>query len=130
MIDTGSSVNIIGKKYLSLFNNYNLKEECTDIQLVSADGTVQTLLGKLNIETCYKNINHKLDYIISSSISEGIILGIDFLRAFKIKLKFGKGDSDFYSIHCSNSSNDYDLEALDGKFIGRCHIKDMLKSNK
>ena len=102
LVDTGSSMNIIGGRYLSLFKNHFNIKKLNNMQLTSADGTIQDILGELDIETNYEGLTRTLKFIISPSISEGVILGLEFLRTFKIKLNFGLDEQDDRFIRCAS----------------------------
>lgn len=84
LIDTGANVSCIGSDLASIdFHNVPNFIKCKSY-VKTADGSPQTVLGWLDTEVTFKSQTHKLRLFIIPSISQRLILGVDFCRTFNL----------------------------------------------
>lgn len=84
LADTGASVSIISCP--RLIERIGLKINPCDMNIRTADRTSYSCLGYVNIPYQYKGATKIIPTLVVPEISKDLILGIDFLRAFKFKL--------------------------------------------
>lgn len=84
LLDTGANVTCIGSdlaKYdfskLSAFSSSR-----TNIK--TADGTLQKTLGMLEVDVSFKDQTHRMNILVVPSLSQRLILGLDFWKVFKL----------------------------------------------
>lgn len=84
LLDTGANVSCLGSDLASLdFSTY--KEFCPLKSFVrTADGVIQKVKGYLNVDVHFKNNVEKIQILIVPSISQRLILGLDFWRKFNL----------------------------------------------
>ena len=86
-----------GFKYLQRLNlqiNYD-----TFLNVSTADGKIQDYLGYVNLPITLSNICRYIKVLIIPSVVQELILGVDFLKLFKIKANF---DTSTFSTNINN----------------------------
>lgn len=56
--------------------------------LTNADGTMQSILGPVNVYITVNDVSHKMKILVVPTVKHVLILGMDFLKMFKIETKF------------------------------------------
>lgn len=103
LVDSGSNNCILGSLGFSLLRKLNLQINYDSILNVStADGTIQDYLGYVNLPITLNNISREIKVLIIPSVVHELILGVDFLRLFKIKADF---DNLTFNIKINNFCN-------------------------
>ena len=84
LLDTGASISVIGGELANYdFSKFsNFQKIRTPVS--TADGTVQQVLGTLNVDVCYKDQTKEINFYIIPSIKQRVILGIDFWKIFSL----------------------------------------------
>ncbi|XP_072395302.1 uncharacterized protein [Diabrotica undecimpunctata] len=89
LVDSGSNVSIIGSPALFLLKKLNLHLHYDiSVQLTTADGNVQSTLGYVFLPVTLSGSTQKLKVLVVPSISHKMILGMDFMKLFRISLDF------------------------------------------
>lgn len=84
LLDTGASISCIGSDFAKEnFSKYKNFSKCTS-SVKTADGKSQKVIGWLNVEIKFKDKVCSLNLFIIPTISQRLILGIDFWRAFDL----------------------------------------------
>lgn len=89
LVDTGSNSTILGSKGYPLIHMLNLPIEYDDsVDVTTADGTCQQVLGYISAPISVNNVSHVSKIFIISSVTHSLILGMDFLKSFNIDVNF------------------------------------------
>jgi hypothetical protein len=89
LVDSGANNCILGSSGFSLLQKLNLQIHYDTILNVStADGQIQDYLGYIKVPIKLNNICHTVKVLVIPSVIHELILGIDFLKLFKIKADF------------------------------------------
>ncbi|KAH8338217.1 hypothetical protein KR074_001824, partial [Drosophila pseudoananassae] len=84
LLDTGAAMSCIGgnlaKDYI--YSNKPLKRVFSDA--CTADGSNQTILGRINTMVEYKGEEKKIELYVISSLKQDLYLGIDFWKQFDL----------------------------------------------
>lgn len=84
LLDTGASISCIGAEFanenFSKFSNFS---KCKT-HVKTADGKLQQVVGWLSVSVTFKGKSRTLNIFIIPSISQRLILGIDFLKSFEL----------------------------------------------
>lgn len=84
LLDTGANVTCIGSDLalhnFSKFNEFKVFKS----SVKTADGQLQKVLGFLDVHVCFKNLVKKLRILIVPTLSQRLILGLDFWREFNL----------------------------------------------
>lgn len=84
LVDTGANISCVGSNLatydFSAFPNFR---KCKSF-VKTADGTPQAVTGWLDVDLTFKNKTEKIKFFIIPSISQRVILGIDFCKTFKL----------------------------------------------
>lgn len=107
LLDSGANVSCIGSQLaLSDFSKFNEFREFKAL-IKTADGNKQKVFGYLEVNVQFKNQVQKLKLLIVPSLSQNLILGLDFWK------KFNLAPDIFQSVfvYCS-SDNDKKLNVL------------------
>lgn len=84
LLDTGANISCIGAELARYdFSECSGFSKCK-AYVKTADGRPQDVIGWLNVEVRYKDLTHDLRFFIVPSISQRVILGVDFCKAFRI----------------------------------------------
>lgn len=84
LLDTGANVTCIGAD-LATFNFTKFPEfSPTKTKVRTADETLQQTLGVLEVDVCFKGQCNKLRILVVPSLSQRLILGLDFWKSFKL----------------------------------------------
>lgn len=86
LLDTGSSVSIIGNELIKKLSNLNLNiHQCEDdVQFTAAGGQKLIPLGVMNLSISFMGQTHDLHAYLVPQIETPLILGMDFWRKFDI----------------------------------------------
>ncbi|KAK9738999.1 hypothetical protein QE152_g9417 [Popillia japonica] len=89
LIDSGSCSSILGSAGLGYLDKWNvpLKSD-NSLQVSTADGSVQTCIGYLDLPVRVNNIVKEIKILIIPSVEHQLILGIDFLESFGFTVNF------------------------------------------
>lgn len=89
LLDSGSNVSILGSPSLFLLKRLNLPINYdVSFHLTTADGTLQSTLGYVDLPIGLDNLSKNFRVLVVPSISQPMILGMDVIQAFNIKLDF------------------------------------------
>lgn len=84
LLDTGANISCIGSNLamrdFTKFNNFHKWK--TSVK--TADGSIQKVLGYLDVDISFKNQVKRLKLLIVPSLSQRLILGLDFWKEFKL----------------------------------------------
>lgn len=84
LLDTGASICCLGSDLATKqFNNLPNYTKCKSF-VKTADGSPQTVNGWIDLDITFRNQSKRLKFFIIPSISQRLILGVDFCKAFKI----------------------------------------------
>lgn len=84
LLDTGASICCLGSDLATKqFNNLPNYTKCKSF-VKTADGSPQTVTGWIDLDITFRNQSKRLKFFIIPSISQRLILGVDFCKAFKI----------------------------------------------
>lgn len=89
LVDTGSCSSVLGSNGFSLLRKWDIPIKYDQNMLVtSADGTNQDYLGYVMLNVTLNNITKMIKILVIPSVQHKLILGIDFLKIFKITANF------------------------------------------
>lgn len=81
LIDIGANINCFGSDLAAQkFPNFT---KCKSY-VRTADGKPQNILGWIDVEVKFKNVSHEIKFFLVPSISQWVILGVDFSKTFHI----------------------------------------------
>lgn len=84
LLDTGANISCLGADLaLTNFSNFPNYTKCKSF-VQTADGNSQSVLGWLDVEVTFKNQSHRMKFFIIPTISQRVILGVDFCKAFRL----------------------------------------------
>lgn len=84
LLDTGANVSCVGSDLaLNDFSKYEFFYECKSY-VKTADGKTQKTLGCLNVDVTFRKETQRLKLLIIRSITQRLILGLDFWKVFKL----------------------------------------------
>lgn len=84
LLDTGASISCIGADFaLKDYSKYTNFSKCKSF-VKTADGASQKVIGWLNVNVIFKDRTKQLNFFIIPSLSQRLILGIDFWRKFDL----------------------------------------------
>lgn len=84
LLDTGASISCIGSSFAQEdFNKFPNFSKCRS-HVKTADGKVQKVIGWLSVDVKFKDKSRHLKIFVIPSISQKLILGIDFLKSFEL----------------------------------------------
>jgi hypothetical protein len=92
LLDSGANQSIIGKDGLFLIKKLNLSvlPLRSQVKLLTADGTHQSLLGQVVLPMCVEGVCKELRVLVSDSVNVNLTVGIDFCYLFGIGADFKK----------------------------------------
>lgn len=91
LVDTGSNVSILGSPCLYLLKKLNLSLNYDiSVHLTTADGQIQNTLGYVWLPVTLCTVTKNLKVLVVPSISHNLILGMDLIKSFNLKLDLGK----------------------------------------
>lgn len=84
LLDTGANVSCIGSDLAS--TDFDTFKEFSALKtfVKTADGMLQRVTGYLNVDVEFKNQVHKMKILVVPSISQRLILGLDFWSLFNL----------------------------------------------
>lgn len=84
LLDTGANVSCIGADLAN--TNFDSFREFFPLKtsVKTADGNIQRVTGYLEVPVEFKNSTHKMRLLIVPSISQRLILGLDFWKSFQL----------------------------------------------
>lgn len=84
LLDTGANVSCIGSSLAQ--NDFSRYDQFISNKsgVKTADGTIQKTIGFLNVDVTFRNETRKSKMLIVPSITQRVILGLDFWRAFNL----------------------------------------------
>lgn len=89
LVDSGSTSSVLGSSGFSLLQKFNLPIKYDDhLNITTADGQPQDLLGYIIIPVTLNSIVKHIKILIIPSVKHNLILGMDFLNLFKLKVNF------------------------------------------
>lgn len=81
LIDTGANISCLGSDLaLSKFPNYT---KCKSF-VQTADGNSQMVIGWIDVQVHFKSQSHNIKFFLIPSISQRLILGVDFCKTFHL----------------------------------------------
>lgn len=84
LLDTGANVTCIGSD-LAKYDFSKLSAfSASRTNIKTADGTLQKTLGMLEVDVCFKDQTHRMKILVVPSLSQRLILGLDFWKVFKL----------------------------------------------
>lgn len=84
LLDTGANISCLGSDLaMTNFRNFPNYTKCKSF-VRTADGHPQTVSGWLDVDLNFKGQTHKMKFFIIPSITQRMILGVDFCKTFKI----------------------------------------------
>lgn len=84
LLDTGANITCLGSELAKTnFNNLPNYTKCKSI-VKTADGNPQMVTGWLDLEVTFKKQSKRMKIFIIPSISQRLILGVDFCKTFKL----------------------------------------------
>lgn len=86
LVDTGCAICIIGARAYGTFTSKKSEVRKTDVQLTTADGNPQPAMGSVTLPVHYKNRTKNIKFLLCPSIKKDFILGVEFLKAFNVKI--------------------------------------------
>lgn len=92
LADTGAGISIISS--LELIDKLGLKIQNCNLRIKTADSTEYSCLGYVNVPYTYESKTCVIPTIVVPEVSKTLILGVDFLEAFKFRLMIPPGHSD------------------------------------
>lgn len=90
LLDTGSNVTILGQPSLFLLKKLNLSINYDiSVHVTTADSQIQTVLGYVWLPITLLGVTKDMQILIIPSITQPLILGMDFINSFNLSLDFG-----------------------------------------
>ncbi|KNC33715.1 hypothetical protein FF38_03145 [Lucilia cuprina] len=84
LLDTGANISCIGSE-LAAYNFSQFKEFVPSKSCVkTADGRLQKVIGFMFVDVTFQNMTRKLKILIIPTITQKLILGLDFWKAFNL----------------------------------------------
>ena len=84
LLDSGSSVSVLGRGSLSFVESNNLKLRPFKSKIATAIGSKAAVVGICTLPVTYKEVVRDIDFYIVPSMSQEVYLGLDFWRSFAI----------------------------------------------
>ena len=84
LLDTGANINVI---HHDLVQNVNFSKS-KNLNVKCANGETLNILGVINIKIKFDNIEKNVTFYVSKEIDPSIILGMEFMKIYKIYLDF------------------------------------------
>ena len=84
LLDSGASVRCLGKDCDELLKNLNVSFKPITSNVLTADGTAQKVTGVVKVDITYLNKTKPIELFIVPSLTQELILGIDFWKEFGI----------------------------------------------
>jgi transposase InsO family protein len=92
LLDTGAAATFMGRGCEEILRKLNINiDEKVQINVTSAAGIPHEVKGTVNIPFFYNNLTHFIPVIIVPSFKNKLILGVDFIKKFRIVIQ----------LHCS-----------------------------
>nr|CAI5851281.1 unnamed protein product [Callosobruchus analis] len=89
LADSGSSISILGNLGFALLEKWNVKLSLDySLQVTTADGVPQASIGNFIVPITLGNMTKDVQIWVIPSINYSLVLGIDFLKTFKIHANF------------------------------------------
>lgn len=89
LADSGSCRSVMGFSGLSLLRKWNVDIKNDDtLQITTADGVLQKCLGYAILPISLSGNSKNITVLITPSVRHQLILGVDFLIAFRVKANF------------------------------------------
>lgn len=85
LLDSGASLSILGFGSENIISNLNSPVQTITVTLRTADGTVHSSTGAINVPVTFNNKTREIQMLIVPTLSSKLILGIDFWDLFNIK---------------------------------------------
>lgn len=84
LLDTGASISCVGSDLARVdFSKFSNFTRCKT-HVKTADGNAQQVIGWINVDITFKDIIRNLNLFIIPSLSQRLILGIDFWKNFNL----------------------------------------------
>ncbi|KAK9887659.1 hypothetical protein WA026_023780 [Henosepilachna vigintioctopunctata] len=91
LLDSGSNISILGSSFLYILKALNLSIDYdVSVALTTADGKKQSTLGYVFLPITLNEVVKSVRVLIVPSIPHKLILGVDFLELFNIKVDFSR----------------------------------------
>lgn len=91
LIDTGSNLSVLGSLGLEFLKNLSIPISITEqFQVSTADGTYHDVGGFVETYVTVDKLSRILKLYLLPSVTQTVILGMDFLKTFNIKIDFSK----------------------------------------
>ncbi|XP_037824418.1 uncharacterized protein LOC119612660 [Lucilia sericata] len=114
LLDTGANISCLGSDLAEIdFSKFPCYTKCKHY-VKTADGHLQSVCGWLDVEIFFKDQSKTLKLFIIPSISQRLILGIDFVKSFALFPDI-VGSVDILTFNNSSNSSLFDLSVLSGK---------------
>lgn len=84
LIDTGANVSVLGKNAVEFLNETGTEIKSYNASVRTADGSSQSIIGRVRALVKFKDSEQPLDILIAPSLSQTLYLGSDFIRAFDL----------------------------------------------
>lgn len=89
LLDSGSCLSILGSPCLDFIERMRLPISAeTSLTISTADGQVQNSLGYVMLPVKLQHVTQNLKVSVVPSINHGLILGMDFLKLFGLRINF------------------------------------------
>lgn len=89
LVDSGSNVSILGSSGFTLLKDLNIHIQYdSNLRVTTADGRGQDVFGYVSLPITLNGVSKTLKILVIPSLTHQLILGVDFLEFFKIKLNF------------------------------------------
>lgn len=90
LLDSGSNTTILGSSGLHVLKELNLAINYDiSLQLTTADGQIQNTLGYVQLPIVFNGDLHYVKTLIVPTITHELVLGMDFILKFNLKIDFG-----------------------------------------
>ena len=109
LLDSGASCTIVGGKLASWLRELVDDIEQSPIILRTADGTHHKAQGEISIPCTFAETTKEFKIVLAPTMSEGMILGMDFWRLFQIRPKV----SSAYTIETIKTEHELSQEELE-----------------
>lgn len=107
LLDSGASHTVLGNLGLSFLDKHHIPYTITDLPYIvsTADGTVQEVLGAVELPFSLHNETRIIKCLVVPSITQSFILGIDFGAAFNICFNFSNNSWSFAAMPTVSAVN-------------------------
>lgn len=123
LIDTGANISLFGSGLCDLVSQFNIKIKNDELSNIStADGKLQNVLGYIETPITVGNISKVVTFYLILSVIHDVILGMDFLKIFNIKIDFGKFAIDINSVSLAVVNTIQDVSHLSSKQKGELDL--------